>query len=171
MTLLRRVLAMMVFCSGCLDSGPAKKAASTPPGTEGLPPSQQPDPAMLTKAEAAERYLQSVRPYNAALDDFEAAVRADRSWTELRALAGRVATANTAQITVLRTSTWPDEVSGQVTALLTASLRAGRYWSAAAQAEGPERFKAAVLRAAGLSGNPEATALRQALGLPSHPLA
>ncbi|MBC6462625.1 hypothetical protein [Actinomadura sp. HBU206391] len=192
MTLLWRVLAMMIFCSGCLDSGPAKKApvdkapagktpaGKTPAGkapvTEAKPAatgetSSSPEAAttVLTKAEAAERYLQSVRPYNTALDDFEAAVHADRPWADLRTLAGRVAAANAAQVRVLRETTWPHEAREQVTALMTASVRAGRYWSTAAGADGPDQFKAAVLRAAALSGKPEATALRHALGLPSDP--
>jgi hypothetical protein len=52
--------------------------------------------------------------------------------------------------------------------LIAVSTRAGRYWSAAAKATGPERFQTAVLRAARLSGKREATALRQALGLPPY---
>ncbi|MBC6465382.1 hypothetical protein [Actinomadura alba] len=180
MTLLWRVLAMMIFCSGCLDSGPSRtsgadRSGATPPaGDEAAPlpqpePEPEPEPAMLTKAEAAERYLESVRPYNAALDEFETAARADRPWTELRVLAGRVAAANAAQVRILRATTWPEEVRGEVTALMAASVRAGRYWSTAAGADEPQRFRAAVLRAAGLSGKPEATALRHALGLPPQP--
>jgi hypothetical protein len=174
MTLLWRVLAMMIFCSGCLDSGPSRRSGSdrpgpTPPAGDEAASAAQPESAMLTKAEAAERYLESVRPYNAALDEFEAAARTDRPWTELRVLAGRVAAANAAQVRILRATTWPQEVRGEVTALTAASVRAGRYWSTAAGADEPQRFRAAVLRAAGLSGKPEATALRHALGLPPRP--
>ena len=162
------VLAIMVACSACLSDAPAAPRASAPPSAGAAPSSPRPIPAVLTKAQAARRYLRIVRPYNAALMSFETAAHANQSWTRLRTRAGRIATANATQIEVLRTTPWPVNARKHVTALITVSTRAGRYWSAAAKATAPNRFQTAVLRAARLSGKPEATALRRALGLPPY---
>ena len=161
-------LAMIIItCSGCLGDAPAAPSASGPASSaSAAPPSPRATPAALTKAQAAKRYLRIVRPYNATLDRFQTAAHANQSWTSLRPLAGRIAAANAAQIRALRTTRWPANAHKRVMALVAVSKQAGRYWNAAAKATTSERLQTAVLHAAQLSGKPEATALRQALGLP-----
>lgn len=161
------IVAVLIACSACGGGTPAVSSASGPPSVSAAP-SSHPTPVVLTKAQAAARYLRIVRPYNAALNHFQTAAHAGQSWVRLRTLAGRITTANAVQIKALRTTRWPAGARARVTALISVSTRAGRYWHAAATATTPDRFRTAVLRAARLSGKTEATALRRTLGLPPY---
>lgn len=162
------VLAVLIACSACRGNAPAAPSASGLPSAGGAPASPRATASVLTRAQAATRYLRIVRPYNAALERFQTAAHANRSWTSLRILARQIVTANTVQIRALRTTPWPANARKHVTALIAVSTRAGRCWKAAANATGPRQFQTAVLQAARLSGKREATALRQALGLPPY---
>lgn len=157
------VLAIVIACSACRTDAPAP--ASAPPRVSAEPSSPRPTAVVLTKAQAADRYLRIVRPYNAALKRFQTEAHAGRSWVRLRTLADRIGTANTTQIKALRATPWPTNARERAAALIAVSTRAGRFWDAAATATTSDRFRSAVLRAARLSGKSEATALRRALGL------
>jgi hypothetical protein len=161
-------LVAVITCSGCLGSTPTAEPATRPPAVSATPSAAPTARVALTRAQAAKRYLQIVRPYNSALERFETAAHAGRSWTSLRVLAARISSTNAAHIRALRTTPWPPEAREEVTALIAVSVRAGRYWSAAAEAPGPAQFQTAVLRGAKLSGKREATAVRHALGLPPY---
>lgn len=161
------ILAILIACSACGGEAPAAPSVS-PPSVGAAPSSSHPTTVVLTKAQAAARYLRIVRPYNAALERFQTAAHAGQSWVRLRTLAGRIGTANATQIKALRATRWPAGARKRVTALISVSTRAGRYWHAAATATTPDRFRTAVLQAARLSGKPEATALRRTLGLPPY---
>jgi hypothetical protein len=162
------LLAILIACSACRSDAPAAPSASRLPSVSAAAPSPHPTAVVLTKAQAATRYLRIVRPYNAALQRFQTAAHAGQSWIRLRTLAGRISTANAAQIKALHATRWPADARARVTTLISVSTRAGRYWHAAATATAPDRFRTAVLQAARLSGKPEATALRRALGLPPY---
>jgi hypothetical protein len=167
------VVAVLIACSACRGDTTAASSASGPPSAYApsagaASPSPRARAAALTKAQAARRYLRIVGPYNAALNRFQTAAHANKPWIGLRPLAGRIATANTAQIRALRTTPWPANARKDIAALIAISTRAGRSWNAAAKATTPQRFQTAVLQAARLSGKREATALRQDLNLPAY---
>jgi hypothetical protein len=162
------VLATLIACSACHSGAPVAPSASGPPSVSAAPSSPHPTAVVLSKAQAAARYRRIVRPYDTALERFQTAAHAGQSWVRLRTLAGRIGTANAAQIKALRATPWPANARKRVTALISVSTRAGRYWHAAATATTPDRFRTAVLQAARLSGKTEATALRRALGLPPY---
>lgn len=157
-------VALPLLATGCGERqetppAPAIKetAASTPSA-----------PAALTLAQAKDRYLAIVTPYNTALEELETAANAGKPWTTVRTLAGKVATANAEHAAALRATAWPDEVREPMAALLAETDAAQREWQRAAQAETVEELGAAIRSATAHSGTKPATEIRSKLGLPPY---
>ena len=122
----------------------------------------------MSVADARERYLKIIGPYNAALEKFESAAHAGRSWTDLRTLAGEVVDTNAAQAGALRAVDWPERVREPMAALLEETDAAQRYWSSAARATSADALASAVRSAAAHSGTKQANEVRSGLGLPPY---
>jgi hypothetical protein len=122
----------------------------------------------LTVAQAKARYLAIVKPYNTALEALETAANSGKSWTTVRSLAGKVATANAAHAKALRATVWPEAVRQPMAALLVETDAAQRYWLRAAHAKTADELGSAIRSAAKHSGSKPATEVRSKLGLPPY---
>ncbi len=115
--------------------------------------------------EAAQRYLEIVRPYNEALEDLERGVNSGRSLDTVTGLAGAVAEANAAHIEELADTNWPTDVQSAVDDLIAESTAAQEYWEDAAAAETYDGFIEAVLAAGEHDGTEAAEIIRELLNL------
>jgi hypothetical protein len=158
------LVALSLLATGCGESPDTQPAPASQAATA-APPSA---PAALTLAQAKDRYLKIVTPYNTALEDLETAANAGKSWTTVRVLAGKVATANAQHAAALRATTWPAEVREPMAELLAETDAAQREWQRAAQAKTVEELGAAIRSAAAHSGTKPATEIRGKLGLPPY---
>lgn len=166
---MRRViaaLALVLLSAGCANT---EQDASTPPAVgHTVSPAPTPTPTTIDVAQARTRYLEIVAPYNDALEEFESAANAGKSWTSLRTLAGKVAETNAAHAQHLRATAWPPQVHTPMAALLKETDAAQRYWERAARAKTIEELAQAVRAASKHSGAKPAGQVRSALGLPPY---
>src|SRR6266566_566189 len=150
------VMAVLVAVAGC-SSQP--QMTSAPAGSPVAPPTTV-KPKALSRAAAAKRYLEIVRPYNLALERLEQAFNAGESVVRLRTLAERVARSNAAHIRQLRATVWPSVVRAPMKRLL-----AQPSWRQAAEAGTREDLARSVVAAARHDGTDAANEIRRALGL------
>jgi hypothetical protein len=119
----------------------------------------------LSRAAAAKRYLEIVRPYNVALERLEQAFNAGAPLVRLRALADAVARSNAEHMRQLRATAWPSAVRAPMEQLLAESAAAQPYWRQAAAANTREELARSLLAAARHDGTSSANKIRNALGL------
>jgi hypothetical protein len=119
----------------------------------------------LTRAAAAKRYLEIVRPYNVALERLEQAFNAGAPLVRLRALADAVARMNAAHMRQLHATVWPSAARAPMRQLLTESAAAQPYWRQAAEASTREELARSLVEAARHDGTDPANKIRRALGL------
>ncbi len=166
------VITCVVVCAalvgGC-GGGPAVDGTPAPPVTLGevttVAPTTTTTPAVLSKEEAAKRYLAIVKPYNVALEQLEKATNDGKPIAELRNLAQATATANETHVRELSAAAWPADVRPAVTALATASGEAQQHWLAAAQAKTRDALIKSFNAAAKASGGDHAKEIRRLLDL------
>ncbi|MEV0431187.1 hypothetical protein [Micromonospora sp. NPDC050495] len=152
-------LALVLLLAGCGGAEPTRFPATwqTPSPTA---------PTTLTLKEAKGRYLSIVAPYNTALDELEAALRARRPWRTVRGLARTVADTNAAHAEQLRTTLWPEPVRTPIAALLKENDVALRHWRLAAAATSDTALTREIRAAAAHDGGTQANRVRTTLGLP-----
>lgn len=152
-------LALVLLLAGCGGAEPTRFPATwqTPSPTA---------PATLTVKEAKGRYLSIVAPYNTALDELEAALRARKPWRAVRDLARAVAETNAAHAEQLRATPWPATVRTPVAALLKENDVALRHWRLAAAAANATALTREIRAAAAHDGGTQADRVRTTLGLP-----
>jgi hypothetical protein len=160
------VLALTLLAAGCREA--PDRSATTAAEARTAAPTAKPTPAALTLPQAKARYLEIVTPYNTALEKLETAANGGKSWTTVRTLAGKVATANAEHAQALRATAWPDEVRKPMAALLAETDTAQGYWQRAARAKNAEELMSAIRSAAKHSGSKPATEIRSKLGLPAY---
>jgi hypothetical protein len=119
----------------------------------------------LSRAAAAKRYLEIVRPYNVALERLEQAFNAGAPLVRLRALVDAVARSNAAHLRQLRATAWPSVVRAPMKQLLAESAAAQPYWHQAAEASTREELARSRVEAARHNGTGPANKIRHALGL------
>ncbi|MGR6317589.1 hypothetical protein Q2K19_04980 [Micromonospora soli] len=152
-------LALVLLLAGC--GGGAQSTQ--------FPTWQTPSPtasAPLTMKEAKGRYLSIVAPYNTALDELEAALKAGKPWRTVRGLARTVATTNAAHAEQLRTTAWPAPARAPIAALLKENDVALRHWQLAAEANSATALMREIRAAAAHDGGTQANRVRTTLGLP-----
>ncbi|WP_262281639.1 hypothetical protein [Micromonospora sp. MA102] len=152
-------LVLVLLLAGC--GGGAETTVL--PAWEGPSPTA---PAPLTAKEAKGRYLAVVAPYNTALEELEAALKAGRPWRTVRGLAGTVASTNAAHAEQLRTTVWPAKAQAPIAALLKENEVALRHWQLAAKAGSAAVLMREIRAAAAHDGGAQADKVRVALGLP-----
>jgi hypothetical protein len=159
--------AALVAVAGC--SSPSQTALTptvSPASTvRAVPPPTTMKPRALSRAAAAKRYLEIVRPYNLALERLEQAFNAGAPLVELRALADAVARSNAAHMRQLRATVWPSAVRAPMRQLLAESAAAQPYWRRAAEASTREGLARSLVEAADHNGTSSANKIRRALGL------
>jgi hypothetical protein len=155
------VMAVLVAVASC-SSQP--QMASAPAGSPVVPPTTV-KPKALSRAAAAKRYLEIVRPYNLALERLEQAFNAGEPVVRLRTLADAVARANAAHMRRLRATVWPSAVRAPMKELLVESAAAQPYWLQAAEASTREELARSLVGAARHNGTSSANKIRRALGL------
>lgn len=152
------VLVAIAGCSSQTQTPPAPAASAVaPPTTVKL--------KALSRAAAAKRYLEIVRPYNVALERLERAFNAGEPLVRLRALADAVARSNAAHMRQLRATVWPSVVRAPMKQLLVESAAAQPHWRQAVEAGTREELARSVLAAARHDGTDAANKIRRALGL------
>jgi hypothetical protein len=160
------VLALALLVAGC--GGRQDEPSAAGPPAQSAAPAPAPSPSALTVAEAGPRYLQIVAPYNKALEEMETAANSGKSWTTVRALAGKVAETNEAHARALRATVWPDVVRTPMAALLVETDIAQRYWEAAARAKTVDELARALRSGGRHTGAKPAGEIRAKLGLPAY---
>jgi hypothetical protein len=166
---MRRLLAAavtvaLVGIAGCssqpeVTSAPAMRPAAPPTTVK---------PKALSRAAAAKRYLEIVRPYNVALERLEQAFNAGEPIVRLRPLADGVARSNAAHTRQLRATVWPSVVRAPMKRLLTESAAAQPHWREAARAGTRAELARSVTAAARHNGTAAANEIRRALGLDAY---
>jgi hypothetical protein len=121
--------------------------------------------ALLSKEQAAERYLAIVEPYNVALEALEQAVNGPQSVDALRTQAASVAAANDTHVQELKAAAWPADVQPAVDEPVAESEQAQTYWLQASEAPTREAAIAAAVSAGEHDGGAAAQAIRSLLGL------
>ncbi len=164
---MRRLLAAaataaLVTVAGCSSQRQVTAAA---PSVSSVAPPTTVKVQALSRAAAAKRYLEIVRPYNLALERLEQAFNAGEPVVTLRALAGSVARSNAAHMRQLRATAWPSLVGAPMKQLLAESAAAQRYWLEAAEAGTREELARSVIAATRHDGTDAANKVRHALGL------
>lgn len=159
-------VACAAFVGGCAgqastDATPASPVSETT--TVALPTTTT--LAVLSKEEAAKRYLAIVKPYNVALEQLEKATNDGKPIAELRTLAQATATANETHMRELSATAWPVDVQPAATALVTASGEAQTHWLAAAQAKTRDVLIKSFNAAGKASGGEHAKEIRRLLDL------
>jgi hypothetical protein len=155
------VMAVLVAVAGC-SSEP--QMTSVPAGSPVAPPTTV-KPKALSRAAAAKRYLEIVRPYNLALERLEQAFNAGEPVVGLRMLADAVARSNAAHMRRLRATVWPSAVRAPMKELLVESAAAQPYWRQAAEAGTRQELARSLVAAARHDGTDPANKIRRALGL------
>lgn len=122
-------------------------------------------PVELTREQAADRYLDIVRPYNQALEELEQAFNGGQDLATLTRLAGATAAALETEIGQLQSTRWPAEVQSQVEDLVAASERALPHWREAAAVASRDDLVAAARAAGEHDGGEAAGTIRELLGL------
>jgi hypothetical protein len=158
------VMVVLVAISGCSSQAEVPAAPAAPAENAVAPPTTA-KPKALSRAAAAKRYLEIVRPYNLALEGLEQAFNAGESIVRLRPLAERVAGSNAAQMRQLRATAWPSAVRAPMKRLLAESAAAQPYWRQAAEAGSREELARSVVAADRHNGTDVANEIRHALGL------
>jgi len=153
--------ALLVTLAAC-SSQPQTTSA---PAVSPVAPPTTVKPKALSRAAAAKRYLEIVRPYNLALERLEQAFNAGEPVVRLRALADAVARSNAAHMRQLRATVWPLVVRAPMKELLTESAAAQSHWRQAADAGTREELARSVVAAARHNGTDPANKIRRALGL------
>lgn len=162
------VTAVAVAVAGCSSQpevAPAPAASPEAPVASPVAPPTTAKPRALSRAAAAKRYLEIVRPYNVALEGLEDAFNAGQSIVRLRPLAARVAEANAAHMRKLRATVWPSVVRAPMKRLLAESAAAQPYWRQAAEADSREEMARLAVAAGRHDGTDAANQIRRALGL------
>lgn len=174
------VLAAAVALAGCASDPADAGAAATPPSTattdatpseattQATPSPAKSTPTAMPMDEAAEHYLEIVRPYNEALEKLEQAVNGGESLETQTALAEDTAAALENEIDQLQSTAWPTEIRSSVDDLAEVSEEALEHWRQAADAQTQDDLISAVLAAAEFDGTDAATAIREYLGLDSY---
>ena len=161
--------AWPVVGAACSDSDWLRSvdtsASSTTLTVERAPSTTSPAPALLSKEQAAERYLAIVEPYNVALEALEQAVNGPQSVDALRTQAASVAAANDTHVQELKAAAWPADVQPAVDELVAESEQAQTYWLQASEAPTREAAIAAAVSAGEHDGGAAAQAIRSLLGL------
>ncbi len=155
------VMAVLVAVASC-SSQP--QMTSAPAGSPVVPPTTV-KPKALSRAAAAKRYLEIVRPYNLASERLEQAFNAGEPVVRLRTLADAVARSNAAHMRRLRATVWPSAVRAPMKELLVESAAAQPYWRQAAEASTREELARSLVGAARHNGTSSANKIRRALGL------
>ncbi|MBQ0895930.1 hypothetical protein KBX37_23010 [Micromonospora sp. U56] len=159
-------LALLLVLTGC--AGERTERQEQVPAWQSGTTAGPTAPALLGRAEAQQRYLRIVQPYNVALEKLEDATKAGKPWRTVRELAAEVATKNAAHAVGLRETSWPVTARAPMAALLAENDVALEHWRRAGRATGPEELMREIRAAAAHSGSREATAVRSALGLPAY---
>ena len=159
--------AALVAIAGCSSPSqgiltPAESPAST---VRAVAPPTTVKSRTLTRAAAAKRYLEIVRPYNLALERLEQAFNAGEPVVRLRTLADAVARSNAAHIRRLRATVWPSAVRAPMKELLVESAAAQPYWRQAATAGTRQELARSLVAVARHDGTDPANKIRRALGL------
>lgn len=158
--------ALLAACTPAAEqdaSGPPREVEST---ASTPTPSSQPTttPPALSKAQAARRYLQIVKPYNVAMETLEKAINAGQPMSRLTRLAEKAWKASKTELRALRATRWPSVVRAPVKELASAISAGLSDWRRATQAETREAMIEAVI-AATRHGSDAAKTIRQRLQL------
>jgi hypothetical protein len=159
--------ALLAACTPTAEQeavGPPKSLGST---ASTPTPSSQPTtttPPALSKAQAARRYLQIVKPYNVAMETLEKAINAGQPMSRLTRLAETTWKASKAELRALRATRWPYVVRAPVKELANAISAGLSDWRRATHAETREALIQAVI-AATKHGSDAAKTIRQRLQL------
>lgn len=159
--------ALLAACTPSAEQDAARTPASLPSSASTPTPSSQPTTTTrppLSKAQAARRYLQIVKPYNVALETLEKAVNAGQPMSRLRQLADAARKATTTEMRALRATRWPSIVRADVRELATAIDASLADWRRATRAQTLEDLIKAV-SAAAKHGSAAAKTIRQRLEL------
>lgn len=140
-------------------------AGGRPTGSTGGSPTA---PPALSEAEAATRYLEIVRPYNEALEQFELAVNGGEELATLTGMASDTADALETEIGELRATAWPEAISTHVDALIGESEQALEHWQEAARAQTRDDLVDSVLAAAEFDGSDPTGSIREILNLDAY---
>src|SRR6266498_55393 len=159
--------AALVAIAGCSSQSQGTLTPTVSPAStvRAVAPPTTVKSRTLSRAAAARRYLEIVRPYNVALERLEQAFNSGAPLVRLRALADAVAGTNATQMRQLRATVWPSAVRSPMKQLLTESAAAQPYWRQAAEASTREELARSVLEAARHDGTGPANKIRRALGL------
>jgi hypothetical protein len=160
--------AAALLLTGCGGAGQQPPMTGEASPVTSAAPSPTPTRVELTVAEAGPRYLKIVAPYNKALAEFSAAVKAGKSLSSLRTLAGKVAEANATHARALRDTAWPAAARAPMSALLRETETAQRYWQDAAEATTATAMNKALRGASEHDGGDPAGQVRSVLGLPAY---
>lgn len=160
-------IAALVASAGCSSQSQGTLTPTVSPAStvRAVAPPTTVKSRTLSRAAAARRYLEIVRPYNVALERLEQAFNSGAPLVRLRALADAVAGTNATQMRQLRATVWPSAVRSPMKQLLTESAAAQPYWRQAAEASTREELARSVLEAARHDGTGPANKIRRALGL------
>lgn len=159
--------ALLAACTPSAEQDAARPPASVPssasPPTSSSQPTTTTRPA-LSKAQAARRYLQIVKPYNVALETLEKAANAGQPMSRLRQLAETARKATTTEMRALRATRWPSVVRAAARELATEIDASLADWRRASRAQTLEDLIKAV-SAATDHGSAAARTIRQRLQL------
>jgi hypothetical protein len=120
---MRRMTVVLVLVIGLAGCDTAADGGIGTSGPTGAAPGTSTESPELSRAEAAQRYLAAVRPYNEALEEFEDAVNTGQPLATEQELATRTAEALAQEIEDLRTVAWPADVAPHAEALAADGIR------------------------------------------------
>jgi hypothetical protein len=165
--LLAAAAAALVALAGCSSQSQTTFTPTVSPASTvsaAVPPTTVKS-RTLSRAGAAKRYLEIVRPYNVALERLERAFNGGAPLVRLRVLADAVARSNAEHMRRLRATVWPSTVRAPMKQLLAESAAAQPYWRQAAEASTREELARSLVEAARHNGTNSANKIRRTLGL------
>ncbi|MPZ25216.1 MAG: hypothetical protein GEV12_01855 [Micromonosporaceae bacterium] len=161
------VFVTVTAVAGC-GSDPGTFVPPSPAATGGGATTQPTTPPALSREEAAKQYLDIVRPYNEALEQFERAINGGEDLATLTGMAGETADALETEIGQLRATGWPERVRAHVEELVTTSEQALEHWQEAARAQTRDDLVEAALAAGEFDGSDAASSIREILDVDAY---
>jgi hypothetical protein len=163
------VLSAATLLGACSDGEPtsdmAVRSAAAPDHAQATAPASPSAPPEPSVEDAAQAYLEIVRPYNEALEGWENAINGGQPLENVTAAAAQAATALDAEAAALRDTPWPAQVASHAEQLAAASEQAATVWREMAAAESFDGVQAALDSLQAIDDNTPATAIRELLQL------